>query len=78
MLGSMEGDGAYVATCLHGGAKGKESSAFITLLKHTFCFAYRSTLFQSLVLASVGMSCSININVCFEKNYVYYSVFISV
>ena len=65
----MEG-GRCARRSLHGGAKGKESSAFVTLLKHTFCFANRSALFQSLVLASVGMSC-VNINACFEKNYVY-------
>ena len=70
MLGGP-GGGRCARRNLHGGAKGKESSAFVTLLKHTFCFAYCSALFQSLVLASVGMSCSVNINACFEKNYVY-------
>ena len=65
------GGGRCARRSLSGGAKGKESSEFVTLLKHTFYFANRSALFQSLVLALVGISCSVNINACFEKNYVY-------
>ena len=68
VLGGVEVGGAHITTCVAGR---RVSSAFVTLLKHTFYFAYRSALFQSLVLASVGMSCSVNINACFEKNYVY-------